>query len=95
MVLSAEDKIVLLRLIAGVSYGFLVYLLGLLRTVSLKDLNTFAWTGAAILYAVTIFLAYRLYRPSKAFNLYFRGLLTYYASWLLTSYVLNELYSIM
>ncbi|WP_448577705.1 hypothetical protein [Thermosphaera sp.] len=90
-----EDKIVLLRFVAGISYGFLIYLLGLLRIVSLNNLNTFAWTGAAVLYAVTIFLTYRFFKPSKAFNLYLRGLLTFYTSWLLTSYVLNDLYSIM
>jgi len=95
MVLSAEDKIVLLRLVSGISYGLLVYLLGLLRIVSLRSLNMFAWTGAAFLYGVTIILTHRFYKPFKAFNLYLRGLLTYYASWLLTTYVLNELIPIL
>ncbi|MEM4660686.1 MAG: hypothetical protein QXH84_04000 [Thermosphaera sp.] len=91
MQISGEDKIVLMRLGFGLFYGTLIYLLGSLRLIPVKDLNMIAWTGAAVLYAVTIILVYKFVRPVKSFNLYLRGILTYYASWLLTSFILNEI----
>ncbi|MEM0377834.1 MAG: hypothetical protein QXP68_01385 [Thermosphaera sp.] len=91
MQIAGEDKIVLMRLGFGLFYGTLIYLLGSLRLIPVKDLNMIAWTGAAVLYAVTIILVYKFVRPVKSFNLYLRGILTYYASWLLTSFILNEI----
>ncbi|MEM2009855.1 MAG: hypothetical protein QXV51_03315 [Thermosphaera sp.] len=91
MQIAGEDKIVLMRLGFGLFYGTLIYLLGSLRLIPVKDLNMIAWTGAAVLYAVTIILVYKFVRPVKSFNLYLRGISTYYASWLLTSFILNEI----
>lgn len=91
MKIVGEDKIVLLRLGFGLFYGILIYLLGLFRLVPIRDLNMVAWTGAAALYALTIILVYKIIKPMRSFNLYLRGILTYYASWLLTIFVLNEM----
>jgi hypothetical protein len=88
--LSVEDRIVLLRFKVGAVYGMAVYLATLL--LDPLTVSRFAWPISVIVYYFTIPYVGVAYNPQSKFQLYLRGLVTYYATWLLVPILLNELF---
>ena len=86
---GAEDKIVLFRFIAGLIYGVIVFIASLF--VNPLDLSRYAWASSIIVYYFTVLLIGVLYNPQSRFQLYLRGLATFYGTWLLVVIVLSDL----
>lgn len=86
--LSKEDKIVLFRFTVGAVYGLVV--LALSTIVDRVELSIYSWSVSVLIYYVTIAYIALKYKPDSRFQLYIRGLGTFYATWLLTSIVLYE-----
>lgn len=90
MKLTNEDKIVLFRFTIGVVYGVLVFVLSLF--IDPLTLSPYIWGASVLVYYFTlIYVAYK-YRPTSRFQLYIRGLATYYAAWLLVSILLKNMF---
>ncbi|MEM4481781.1 MAG: hypothetical protein QXK88_00170 [Desulfurococcaceae archaeon] len=87
--LSIEDRIVLFRLIVGVIFGLAVFILSFLVKPDTLSLGAFA--GSILVYYLTTLYIVMKYRPSTRFQIYLRGLATFYSSWLLTAILLYEL----
>ncbi len=87
---NIEDKIVLNRFIVGLLYGVVVYAIYLLRGP--LEASRIGWAASILVYYFTIpYIVYK-YKPPSRFQVYFRGLATFYATWLLTSILLHELF---
>jgi hypothetical protein len=87
--LSVEDRIVLFRFLVGVLYGLIVYLASLF-TQPIK-LTPIAWSASVMAYYTTVIYVAVKYKPTSKFQLYLRGLATFYATWILTVIILFEL----
>lgn len=87
--MSLEDKIVFFRFKVGLVYGVLVFISSLF--IVPERLTPFAWSTSILAYYVTIIYIAIKYRPLSRFQLYLRGLATFYATWILTVIVLFEL----
>lgn len=87
--LSTEDRIVLVRGIIGLVYGIAVFLAS--RFADHATLSIYAWSVSVLVYYMTIGYVAIRYKPTSKFQLYIRGLGTFYATWLLTSIILHEL----
>ncbi|MEM1628114.1 MAG: hypothetical protein QXP02_03675 [Desulfurococcaceae archaeon] len=90
MQLDIEDRIILTRLLTGLIYGVSVFVL----TYFLPPIivSSIAWSGSILVYYATILYVLFRYRPTKRFHLYLRGLMTFYATWLITSYILYDVF---
>lgn len=86
--LTVEDKIVLLRFVAGVVFGVAVFVVSLF--VSPTALSPTAWATSVLVYYITIIYVVIKYRPTSKFQVYLRGLATFYGTWLLTAIILCE-----
>lgn len=87
--LSVEDKIVLCRFIAGLVYGLIIYIL--LYYFHPLYLNPYAWAFSVIAYYFTVLYVLFKYAPGSRFQLYLRGLATFYGTWILLVIILYEL----
>lgn len=86
--LNTEDRIVLLRGLAGLVYGTAIFIASMF--VDHATLSIYAWSTSILAYYITIGLVAVKYKPTSRFQLYIRGLGTFYATWLLTSIILHE-----
>ena len=87
--LTLEDKIVLARFATGLIFGVAVFIASFFADP--LNLSSIVWPLSVVVYYVTIaYVAIKL-RPISRFQLYLRGLGTFYATWLLTAIILNEL----
>ncbi len=80
--LVLEDKIVKLRFILGIVYGFIAYILYRLNIVLFMDNSVTIWFLAGIFYIPSIYYVSAFYGVNKWFPLLMRGLLTYYLAWI-------------
>lgn len=91
--LSIDDKIVFVRLVVGLLFGLVTFLISIF--VPSITLSPFAWSSSIIIYYFTgLYLAVK-YGPLTRFQLYIRGLGTFYGVWLTTSIVLYELMNML
>lgn len=92
--LKVEDHIVLIRLLLGCIYGFTAYLLFRLN-LKLPGLNVdlTIWMLAGFIYVASAFIIKRLLGVSSLFQLYVRGLLTFYGSWLIVFLIMYDVFS--
>lgn len=86
--MTLEDKIVLHRLVVGVFFGAAVFVASFF--VSPAALSPLAWSASVLVYYVTVIHVIVKYRPNSRFQIYIRGLATFYGAWLLTAMVLYE-----
>jgi hypothetical protein len=86
---SIEDKIVFFRFMVGLFYGIGVYASSLF--INHLELSRYAWALSIIVYYFTVLFVSALYNPKSRFQLYLRGLATYYGTWLLTAILLSDL----
>ncbi|MEM0218599.1 MAG: hypothetical protein QW425_03630 [Desulfurococcaceae archaeon] len=89
--LSVEDKIVMIRFTTGLVFGLSVFLLSFF--VNPITLSTNSWLASVLVYYSTVIYVAVKYRPLSRFQLYFRGLGTFYATWLLTAILLHEVFT--
>lgn len=91
--MTLEDKIVFFRFKAGLIYGIFVFISSLFITP--QTLNPYAWATSILAYHATIIYVAVKYRPLTRFQLYLRGLATFYATWILTVIILFELVKLL
>lgn len=88
---SVENKIVIVRFSAGLALGIGVFVASII--VPPAFLSPFAWAASVFIYYLTgVYAAYK-YGPLTRFQLYLRGLATFYGTWLITAILLYELTS--
>jgi len=87
--MSLEDKIVFFRFLVGFIYGILVYIASLFTTPA--KLTPIAWSISVMTYYITVIYVVIKYKPTSRFQIYLRGLGTFYATWILTVIILFEL----
>lgn len=86
--LTIEDRIVLHRLVVGIFFGAAVFAASFF--VSPAVLSPLAWSTSVLVYYVTVIHVLVKYRPTSRFQIYIRGLATFYGAWLLTAIILYE-----
>ncbi|OYT37850.1 MAG: hypothetical protein B6U89_06700 [Desulfurococcales archaeon ex4484_58] len=87
-----DDKIILIRGLAGIFYSILAYSIYRLNlTLPFMDLSMTIWFLAGIIYIATAMYIQSKYRVNGLFQLFIRGLLTYYGSWILLFLILYDL----
>ncbi len=87
-----DDKIILVRGIAGIIYGFIAYIFyrfGL--TLPFMDNSLTIWFIAGIVYVGSAYYIQRKYGVNALFQLFVRGILTFYGSWILCMLILYDL----
>lgn len=89
--LSIEDRIVLHRLVVGIFFGVAVFATSFF--VSPITLSPLSWSTSVLVYYVTAIHVIAKYRPTSRFQIYIRGLATFYGAWLLTAIALYEVAS--
>lgn len=92
--LKVEDHVVLIRLLLGCIYGFtayIIYRLGVKLPGLTSDVTI--WITAGFLYVASAFIIRRLLGVSSLFQLYVRGLLTFYGSWLTVFFIMYDVFS--
>lgn len=92
--LKVEDHVVLIRLLLGCIYGFtayIIYRLGVKLPGLTSDVTI--WIIAGFLYVASAFIIRRLLGVSSLFQLYVRGLLTFYGSWLTVFFIMYDVFS--
>ncbi len=85
-----EDAVVKIRLVLGIIYGFVSYLIYRAGIVLYMDVSTTIWLLAGAIYVASIVYVERRYATGSIFLNLFRGLLTYYATWLIIFLVLYD-----
>lgn len=88
MRLSTEDKIVLFRFAVGVFFGLVVLFLSLFLKPDVLTLIAFG--TSVLVYFLTVLYVNMKYKPLSRFQIYLRGLATFYSAWLLTAILLHE-----
>lgn len=91
--LTVEDRIVLTRFIAGLVYGLGVYIASIF--IHPLPLSSYSWGLSVLAYYFTVLYILVKYTPKSRFQLYLRGLATYYGTWILTAIILHELTNII
>lgn len=90
--LDVEDRIVLLRLLTGLAYGVVVFAATLF--VNPVAASPYVWATSVLVYYATVIYVALKYRVSSRFQLYLRGLATFYAAWLLTAMILHDIFRV-
>lgn len=88
---SIDDKIVFIRAVLGIVFGFIAYLLYRLDLVLFMDVSATIWISAGVLFIASIFYVQRKYMVERMFLLFLRGILTYYTIWITEFLVLYDL----
>jgi len=89
--MSIEDKVVFTRLLAGIIYGFIAYIMYRLGFILLYDNSTTIWFIAGAVYIATMVYVDKRFGVRTWFLLLLRGLLTYYLSWITVLLILYDL----
>ncbi|ADV64516.1 hypothetical protein [Desulfurococcus mucosus] len=87
--MDIEDKIWLSRLVTGIVYGVVTYILVLL--MGPVEASAITWGLSPMVYYATVMYVAVKYRPVKRMHLYLRGLLSFYTAWLSTVFILYDL----
>lgn len=89
-----DDKVVIIRAILGIIYGFVSYFLIYRFNLSLLmlDLSSTIWVLAGTVYVLSAFYIQYWSRSRSLFLVFIRGLLTFYAAWLSLFLVLYDLF---
>ncbi len=88
---SIDDRIVKLRAILGFVYGILAYMIYKLNLVVLFDVSGTIWLFAGILYVASGFYVQAKYGASGVFQVFIRGLVTFYTIWIIIFLILYDL----
>jgi len=88
---SIDDKIVFVRAILGIVFGFIAYLLYRLNVVLFMDISATIWIFAGILFIASVFYVQKKYMVERMFLLFLRGILTYYTIWIAEFLILYDL----
>ncbi len=88
---NIDDKIVKHRAILGLVYGFIAYLIYRLNIVMLFDVSGTIWLFAGIIYIASAFYVQAKYAASGIFQVFIRGIVTYYAIWIIIFLALYDL----
>lgn len=88
---SIDDKIVFIRAILGIVFGFIAYLLYRLNAVLFMDVSATIWIFAGILFIASVFYVQKKYMVERMFLLFLRGILTYYTIWIAEFLILYDL----
>lgn len=88
---SIDDKIVFIRAILGIVFGFIAYLLYRLNVVLFMDVSATIWIFAGILFIASVFYVQKKYMVERMFLLFLRGILTYYTIWIAEFLILYDL----
>ncbi len=89
---SLEDRIVFVRFITGVVYGFIAYLLYKISFTLFFDTSTTIWFIAGVAYIITMIFVEKKFKAHGWFLVLIRGLLTYYLTWIIVILVLHDLF---
>ena len=87
-----EDAVVKIRLVLGIIYGFIAYLMYRMGIVLYMDVSTTIWLVAGAIYVASIVYVERKYATGSVFLNLFRGLISYYATWLIVFLVLYDVF---
>ena len=87
--MTLEDKIVFFRFLVGLVYGVAVYLASLL--IHPARLTPYAWSTSVMVYYATVIYVALKYKPTSRFQLYLRGLATFYTTWILATIIVFEI----
>lgn len=88
--IGVEDAIVKARFLLGVVYGFVSYLIYRAGIVLYADVSTTIWLIAGIIYVGSIVYVEKKYLTGSVFLNVFRGLISFYATWLIILLVLYD-----
>ncbi|ADI32251.1 hypothetical protein [Staphylothermus hellenicus] len=88
-----DDRVVIMRAVLGIIYGFISYFLIYKLNIALLtlDLSSTIWVLAGIVYVGSAFYIQYWSRSRSLFLVFIRGLLTFYATWLAIFLTLYDL----
>jgi hypothetical protein len=87
-----DDEIVKFRALLGVIFGFLAYIVYRAGLVLLIDVSATIWFIAGVVYVASGFYVQAKYRLTGIFHVFIRGIVTYYALWIIVFLVLYDLF---
>lgn len=91
--LMVDDHIVLIRLLFGSIYGFVAYIMYRFKiSIFTAATDLLIWMLGAIIYVSTVYYVKKSTGTNSIFHLYFRGLVTFYGSWLIIFLVMYDLF---
>jgi len=90
--LDEEDRVVLVRFITGLIYGFIAYTMYRLNTIIIIDNSYTIWFFSFIVYLTSGFIVVRVIREKTLFLLFIRGLLTFFLTWIIVALILFDLF---
>ncbi len=86
-----DDEIVKLRAMLGLVFGIIAYILYRIGFILFIDVSATIWFIAGIVYVSSGFYVQSKYGARGVFQIYIRGIVTFYTIWLLTLFILYDL----
>jgi len=86
-----DDDIVKIRALAGMVYGFIAYVLYRVSLWGNPLLSSIVWILSVIAYIGTVVYVVKKFGARDWFHGFFRGIVTYFATWLLVLFILYDL----
>ncbi|WFO76154.1 hypothetical protein J4526_04795 [Desulfurococcaceae archaeon MEX13E-LK6-19] len=90
--LDEEDRVVLVRFIIGLIYGFIAYTMYRFNITIIVDNSYTIWFFSFIVYLTSGFIVDRVIREKTLFLLFIRGLLTFFLTWIIVAFILFDLF---
>lgn len=86
-----DDEIVKIRGLMGLIYGIMAYILYRIGLWSNPLLSSIVWMLSVIVYIGTVIFVVKKLGANDWFHGFFRGIVTYYCTWLLVLFILYDL----
>ena len=86
-----DDEIVKIRGLIGLFYGIMTYVLYRIGLWGNPLLSSIVWMLSVIVYIGTILFVAKKLGANDWFHGFFRGIVTYYCTWLLVLFILYDL----
>jgi hypothetical protein len=87
-----DDEIVWLRAILGVTYGIIAYFIYKFSIILMIDVSVTIWLLAGVIYVASAFYVQYKYGALGLFRLFIRGIVTFYAIWIVVLLLLYDLF---
>ncbi len=87
-----DDDIVKFRALLGILFGFIAYIFYRIGLVLIIDISATIWLIAGIVYVASGFYVQIKYNLTGIFHTFIRGIVTYYALWIIVFLALYDLF---